>query len=231
MFLNQSLRFSCLLLLAGWFLISSLNAIDARTEKPPKGKLGMSLDYQLAKEDEDARRAIYVWSTHLVFNGNVQSIRDGQLITLLWDARDEFVEDAQQYEFGPKRWPGAITILAFDNEIIISSSQKGPSFTYKYSQTPVKELLAQCSAIWQQGAAGREEKQHRSQGSCGEIMTAHQYYLTRQNQQGPPLHTQNARTVTLFHNPFTKITDLIPPCGTNQAVSNLSLSTTQQVPE
>lgn len=182
----------------------------------------MSLDYQLAKEDKDARRAIYVWSTHLMFNGNVQSIRDGQLVKLLWDARGEFVEDAQQYEFAPKRWPGAITILAFGNEIILSSSQKGPSFTYQYSQTPVRELLAQCSAVWQQGAAGREEKPHRSQSSCGEIMTAHQYYLTRQNQQQPPLHTQNARTVTIFHNLLTQVTDLIPPCGTNQPVSNLA---------
>lgn len=53
-------------------------------------------------------------------------------------------------------------------------------------------------------------------------MAAHQYYLTHQDQQGSDLRTQNARTVTLHNNTFTQVTDLIPPCEANQAVSNLT---------
>ena len=162
MFLNQSLRFSCLLLLVGWFLSSLLNAFDLDTEKPPKGKLGMSLDYQFANKGTvptAARRGAYVWSTHLMFNGNVQSIRDGQLIKLLWDAWAEVVDDAKQYEFGPKWWPGAITILAFRQRNYYIFVTERP-FIHLYIQSYACERTS-CSLLgslatrrgWQRGKA------------------------------------------------------------------------------
>jgi hypothetical protein len=67
-----------------------------------------------------------------------------------------------------------MTFLAFGNKVILSSSQNGPSFTYEYANSPVKESLSLCMAVWKEQTG--EKKRHGRRASCGEMMCAHQYY-------------------------------------------------------
>ncbi|KAL2131056.1 hypothetical protein VTI74DRAFT_5595 [Chaetomium olivicolor] len=69
-----------------------------------------------------------------------------------------------------------MSILAWGNEIILTSSQKGSqSFSYNGPDTPLQRSLQLCQAVvWQDvtGAVGV----HKNQGKCGEEMAVHLYY-------------------------------------------------------
>ncbi|KAH0490414.1 hypothetical protein TgHK011_001882 [Trichoderma gracile] len=83
---------------------------------------------------------------------------------MLANAWNRMGADEDQYDFGATCLPSVMTFFAFGNEVILSSSQKGPSFTYEYSNSPVKESLALCMAVWKEQTG--EEKRHGRGGSC-----------------------------------------------------------------
>ncbi|EHK49170.1 uncharacterized protein TrAtP1_000228 [Trichoderma atroviride] len=151
-----------------------------------------------------------VFSTHLTFNEPVSSITNGQLAQMVEDARKEALVDLEQYDFNEKRLPSVITIFAFGNEVILSTSQKGPSFAYDFVVSPVQQSLAICTAVWKDQTG--EEKIHFRKGSCGEIMCAHQYYQGHTT----PLKEANVRALSGFIYRRQKKVDFIPPCGSNQ---------------
>lgn len=169
-------------------------------KSPPQGSLGVRLDYELATlgtGDGPPNFVVgsknLVFSTHLTFNEPVSSITNGQLAQMLKDAWKEMSIDGEQYGYGMKRWPGVVTFFAFGNEVILSSSQRGPSFAYEYAASPVKQSLAICMAVWKDQT--REEKTHVRGASCGEIMCAHQYYQVHTT----PLKDANVRALTGFY--------------------------------
>lgn len=68
---------------------------DISSPLDPKGKLGVTLDLSLAlnfpqhtASDDDALRN-WVYSSHLIFNGSVSDITDGQLWQIATDAFKE----------------------------------------------------------------------------------------------------------------------------------------------
>lgn len=106
-----------------------------------------------------------------------------------------------------------MTVLAFGNEIILSSSQKGGnSFSYEYGDTEVLKTLLLCQVAWNEDS--REDQTHKNRGKCGELFTSQMYYLLYDT----PLAERNAGVATVtFNKGALRRTD---PCGTHDRVSN-----------
>lgn len=195
-----------LLLLVICLFSSFLDAsFDLSTERPGQGALGMSLDYALAKQgpglnkDPDVQGRMFpftVFSSYITFKSEVtpEHITNGQLIKIALDAYDEMVNNAvDQYRArnALRDIPGVVTAVAFGNELILSSSQKGAlSFTYDFGNNPVRRSLRTCIAT---------TREHRTKGKCGEQLAAHLYYIAHpEGSPGHiPLHDRNARSITV----------------------------------
>ncbi|KAL6864239.1 hypothetical protein J3F83DRAFT_743065 [Trichoderma novae-zelandiae] len=207
------LSYGYLLLLISCLFASLLNATDIRIQKEPQGPLKVRLDYKLATRGSSPRRIVdsknIVFSTHLTFTEPVSSITNGQLAQMLIDAMGEMQEEAKQYGYSYRKWPSAMSFFAFGHEIILSTSQKGPSFTYDYAASPVRESLAICSAVWRE-QTGQGDKRHYRDASCGEIMCAHQYYQGH----ATPLKDVRVRALTGFFDRVGQAIKFIPECGT-----------------
>jgi hypothetical protein len=81
--------------------------------------------------------------------------------------------DMSQYQVGKRFKPGALTILAWGNEIILASSQKGSnSFTYEGEPSKVLEILQMCQTTYLENYKAGTATGHRTQGKCGEEMSA-----------------------------------------------------------
>lgn len=243
-------------------LLSSVTvAVDLSHKHTNLGQLGVQLDYNLAKYGitKPATVAVraktpkkggnsqaftstsmvagsrgskqYVWSSHLKCKNPVSVIKDGELVEMLFRAWDEFQHNAVLYGF-TSGLPTAMTVMAFDHEVLLSTSIKAKAFTMSYPYTPVAKLLNECRVNWEHGspvAVGVNTRQHFNNGACGEIATSHQFFLSRPgpaitnvNQAGETLRAINARQVTLtqaFHETGAKILKLIPPCQSEEFVS------------
>jgi len=190
-----------------------LNAYDISRKLPPRGALGVALDYSLVTDwpkeihpsDNTVPRS-WQFSSHLQFMASVDEITDGQLWQIARDAADEMFADAAQYTI-TRKVPGAMAILAWGQEIILASSQKGLSFSYNYPGTRVLESLRLC-----QMSFTNSRLEHKNWGMCAEPMAAHLYYATTATN----LAAQHARIGTwVLQKGGWKQTD---PCGTQ--VSN-----------
>ncbi|KAK4078065.1 hypothetical protein Purlil1_12086 [Purpureocillium lilacinum] len=178
-----------------------LAAFDLTNERPGEGPLGVSLDYALATQGPgvvarpDVRRRTFpitVFSSYIKFKEDVSQITNGQLVQIALDGYEEMERNAhEQYKAErQKDIPGVMTVLAYGNEIILGSSQKGgTSFTYDYGMNPVHKSLRECMGT----------TKHRTSGKCGEQLVAHMYY--RVNPEGAPgsiaLPERNARAITV----------------------------------
>ncbi|KAL2812049.1 hypothetical protein BJX63DRAFT_432863 [Aspergillus granulosus] len=139
------------------------------------------------------------------FEGEKTRLTDGQLGQIARDAWVEIDADMEYYRISKRFKPKAISVLAFPNEIIIVSSQRGQnSFAYDYPQSKVVKTLRLCQAIWRD-TIGVDDT-HGNAGSCGEVMAAHLYYT----QHSMPLSERNARIVTLVTG------EQIGPCAGNK---------------
>ncbi|RYP12543.1 hypothetical protein DL765_007245 [Monosporascus sp. GIB2] len=190
----------------------------------PKGPLGVALDYSLATswpEPRDAKDSSvarnWVWTSHLQFKNPVSAITDRQLWQIARDALDEVHVDMKLYKIGRKHRPSAMSVLAWGNEIILASSQRGrSSFSYGYRGTPVLETLELCQITWREDGpgGGETDKEHRNEGKCGELMAAHLYYS---QDATVTLAQRNARIGTVVEqSDGLKNTD---PCGQPENVS------------
>ncbi|KAK3935294.1 hypothetical protein QBC46DRAFT_422905 [Diplogelasinospora grovesii] len=198
------------LIVLGIWCALALGALDLSKNKEPQGPLGVRLDFKLATtwpadRTEGTGRA-YLWSSYLTFRAAVSSITDGQLFQIAFDAHSEVRPDLEQYKIDPKHKPRAMGIMAFGNEIILASSQKGESFTYQLPDTPVYRTLQLCQD------KEKTDKPHMTKGSCGEVMCAHLYYLSH---PGTEIESQAPR--------FAAVTEkegepcLMKPCGGKDA--------------
>ena len=108
--------------------------------------------------------------------------------------------------------PTAMGILAWGNEIILTSSMKGaPSFFYDFKggNTVIGEALEKCSILSQR---------HKNTANCAEPMSAHLYYkdigITRK-----PLAAESPRIGVWVKQAETGWTQT-DPCGTGETVRN-----------
>jgi hypothetical protein len=205
-------------------LSTVLNAYDISQKLPPQGPLGVALDYSLATafpDIQDPNNANvprnWAWSSHLVFAQPVSTITDAQLWQIALDGYDEMIADAQDYAVGVSNRPKAMSVLAFGNELILASSQKGlTSFSYTYHSTPVLETLRLCQAVWGNRPGGTDSP-HNYGGSCAELMAAQLYYTLYTT----PLSARAARiaTVTLQKKDGQFVPRPKDPCPDNALVS------------
>lgn len=227
MIFTNYIRF-CLLI---WLtLIFGSYAYDLSERLEPQGALKVRLDYDLAitwpnrlkKKGRQIRRT-FLWSTHLKFMNPVSEISDGQLWQMAADAYKEMQAEQKLYGVKNKKdTPKAISVLAFGNEIIISSTIKGiKPFAYDYKKSAVSGTLEKCQSDWDKAGGSPEKKLHKNQGGCSEVMSAQLYYSIY-TQDEHPLRGRNARicaVVAVDDSPAEREN----PCGTGRTVSYESI--------
>ncbi|KAH7226265.1 hypothetical protein BKA60DRAFT_629806 [Fusarium oxysporum] len=210
-----------------------LDAIDLSVKHPAQGQLRVRLDYGLATQpipgvaesDRRENQHRYIWSSYLVFNEPVSSITDGQLRMIAQVAHQEMEKDMRQYKPGffvkgttkPVYLPSVMTIVAFGNEIILSSSQKGQDgFINEWPQSPVKLALDRCSALWRDrvvndpGSNADPAAGHKNKAKCGEVNSFHQYYMTHTTPISEVDPKVRVTTVVRGNKGFS----ILAPCGT-----------------
>ncbi|EAW21127.1 uncharacterized protein NFIA_062880 [Aspergillus fischeri NRRL 181] len=199
-------------------------AHDVSVMKQPLGPLKVTLDYGLAiswpqAQDVSLQRVKRSWlfTSHIVFASRIGDsdeanppVSDGQLWQIAREAVDEMVADREQYGIIPGAEPTAVGILAWGNEIILSSTMKSAghySYQFQNGDTPVGRSLQKCQMVWRDKTG--KEKQHKNRGSCVEPMAAHLYY----GQNDVPLKDRKARVGT-----WVKVGNWkqIDPCGTDR---------------
>lgn len=182
-----------------------LSVSDLTTTSRFHGRRQSSRDHQFADP--------FCGPLTLKFMEPVSRISDGQLWQMAHDAFNEMAADAVHYGVKKDR-PGAVTVLAFGNEINISSSMKGKgAFAYEYPQSNVVKALQLCQITWEAGGGG-EDQLHKNSGNCGEVMAAQLHY----NIHDAPLADQKARAGAVLVNKQQELKNT-PPCGTDQDVS------------
>ncbi|KAF4339290.1 hypothetical protein FBEOM_6826 [Fusarium beomiforme] len=217
------------------FFSQFLEAIDLSSRRPAQGQLQVRLDYALAiqplqGQSEETRKESqrrYLWSSYIVFNEPVSSITKGQLRMIAEEGYKEMEEDFQQYKprnkvrgsNKPVYLPGVMTIVAFDNKIILSSSQKGlDGFLDDWPESPVKLALDRCSSVWRERVANDPSRDadpdatHKNKAKCGEVNSFHQYYMTHSTPISELRPKARVTTVAkAFRGPGYPI---LAPCGT-----------------
>lgn len=185
----------CLFVLTTTF-VGVLEAANLQRRLIPGGELGVRLDYNLAIDGQKKKtgndgKFRWLFSSYLEFEESVASISPGQLQQMAIDAHKEMRDDIKQYkpqlddETGmPIKLPTVMSILAFDNKIILSSSQKGAvGFISSLEDSPVKRALNACQTIFANldpakgGPKSGSQPDHMFGRSCGEIFAFHQYDL------------------------------------------------------
>ncbi|KAF4464697.1 hypothetical protein FALBO_8467 [Fusarium albosuccineum] len=210
-----------------FLFVHILEAANLNTKHPAQGALKVRLDYGLATQSTSSRESAHRWvySSYLVFNEPVSSITDGQLIMMARNAHREMEADMNQYE--PHRTgrpgklaiePSVMTIMAFDNKIILSSSQKGHSgFLNAWPDSPVRLALDRCSALWRDRVAGDNDadpnETHKNEAKCGEVNAFFQYYMTHDTPISDLNPTPRVTTVLKAQSGDLLV---IPPCGTKK---------------
>ncbi|KAK3896774.1 hypothetical protein C8A05DRAFT_20327 [Staphylotrichum tortipilum] len=213
----------CLFILA----LSVWADFDYRTPRHDgQGPLGVTLDYSLARswpkeipgKGQDPVARNFVWTSHIVLNGPVSRFTDGQLWRIALDAWNEIHPDMAQYGIPRTKnlTPLAMSILAFDNEIILASSQKGKqSFSYASPENPVSRALNACQIMSAEKTS--VSKRHKNQGKCGEEMAAHIFYRLY---PGQDLASRNAVVGTwVADNHLSTVPVRTDPCGIADNVS------------
>lgn len=138
---------------------------------------------------------------------------------LFMRAYQEMADDMRQYQItrNGKNTPLAMTILAWDKEIILASSQKGPnSFSYGFADTEVRLALQRCHDSHREGPSGADAR-HKMQGKCGEEMASHLYYLFN---KGRPLGTRGAVVGTMVADNTNDPPEATDPCGVDGEVGS-----------
>ncbi|KAJ3547614.1 hypothetical protein NM208_g1428 [Fusarium decemcellulare] len=210
-----------------FLFVHILEAANLDTKHPAQGALKVRLDYGLATQSTSPNEASHRWvySSYLVFNEPVSSITDGQLRLIAENAHKEMEADMKQYEPRDKddldQWvmqPSVMTIMAFDNKIILSSSQRGRSgFLNSWPDSPVRLALDRCSTLWRDRLSAdpnngaNPDETHKNQAKCGEVNGFHQYYMTHDT----PIYDLNpkARVTSVLKSRKTGKYFIVPPCG------------------
>ncbi|KAK1961674.1 hypothetical protein LY78DRAFT_286838 [Colletotrichum sublineola] len=215
-----------------------LCAWDVSTEHTP-GRLGIQLDFSLFRSwppnnngaetggKGAGKKRSFVFSSRLKFKQatDVAHISDKQLTSLAIEAYKEMEAlcGDTKYNIALENRPSVITAMAYDDEIILSSSQRGStSFSYGDPDHPdsrpraniVKQQLDLCQQTFMHNIpeADRQKVQHRNNGQCGEQLVAHAFYNTHPEPDAD-LGRVNGRVTTVQKSGSRGII-AIDPCNT-----------------
>lgn len=169
------------------------------TEPRVSGNLQVKVDWPLvANKWPNQSPSVSSLSHHWVTTSHIKSIpkplSDGQLLQLAMDAYGEMTDAIKAYGASQDARPSAMTALAFDDEVILASSQKGyGSYSYDLEHTPVYSALKLCqlAKVTSQSVGGLGG----NQAMCGQVTALqlyHRQYPGRQDFKG-----RNARIVTV----------------------------------
>jgi len=104
--------------------------------------------------------------------------------------------DRAQYGIGARQKSRAMSVLAWGNELILSSTQKGgDSFSYRFQGTQVLDDLRLCQQVWKD--ATENDLEHRAAAMCAEPMACQLYYSMNAITH---LASQHARVCTVVEN-------------------------------
>jgi hypothetical protein len=136
------------------------------------------------------------------------------------DLNEYIGDDLYQYGLDPdKRYPNALSVLAWGNEIILASRQRGTnSYTYEGPTSQVSLSLERCQATHLRRHRDTTATRHRREGKCGEQMAAHLYYRSPTTGE-TSLRDQNARIGTVVYRASDGVVYQAPPSGNNNDVS------------
>lgn len=194
----------------------------------PKGALRVGLDYSLSSKWPEktsknwVKRRSSLFSSHIVFNNQVSEISNGQLWQISYDAITEMVADADQYGLEDTDRPGAMGIMAFGNEIFLTSSQSGgPSYSYEASDTnPVKVALKMCQNA-EKYPGWKTDELHKNNGKCVEVSSAQMYFLLNKDEKTiESLKNQKPRVAVWTMNRGTGKWRKTAPCQDPKQVSS-----------
>ncbi|KAH7114167.1 hypothetical protein B0J13DRAFT_533679 [Dactylonectria estremocensis] len=217
MMVMASSRFFTTLVLAVLCLFSNLlNAYDLSTYHEPKGDLGVQLDRVLAMSSAEyqergnaapIKSMYWVVSSFVDFRSGV-TLTDGQIFKIALDAYKEMTPALEQYGAASNKIRGSVmTVLAFEDRVIIASSQKGKSsFSYDFEDTPVFQTLQKCTELH----GGDEALGHNNGAGCGEVMSAHMFY--RKYGSEATLAGKKSRAVTVWFNAKDNVVEWKEPC-------------------
>lgn len=235
-------------------LAQLLLAYDIGKDVTP-GALGILLDLSLARSwpqnwpndkggPNNVAKRSWVFSSHLIFKEPTDRdhISDEQLTSIAIDAFKEMqlLWGPDNYDIPAKGQPTVMTALAYGNEIILSSSQRGhTSFSYgepnwrKNKDTSHRErrpranrvldYLDLCEKLFMDATidmerTGAERERHRTKGKCGEQLAAHAYYRIHQDDDADLTEEFGRVTTVQVHRPRNGQVNMgihaIDPCNT-----------------
>jgi hypothetical protein len=158
---------------------------------------------------EGRRNLDVLFSSHLICKKSI-TITNRQLYQIAINGFKEMQKGFALYNISRAKKPRVITVLAVNNEIFISSSAKGPSYTYALKNSKVLDDLNKC----QKSIFGltKIDTLHSHLGSCGEIFAAHQFLEVHNSDMMDLKDQKNSRIITVGWMQNWKI-GILPPCG------------------
>lgn len=141
------------------YLSLAYTALDLSKQYPPQGYLGVGLDFPMAlssgewnPEERFSKRRNFVFNSHIVLENEALKLSPGQQAQMALDAFNEMGKELDRYDItSQKSIPGVMLALLFDNEIILSSSQKGPAqFMTDFGDPRLREDLLRCQATFRE---------------------------------------------------------------------------------
>lgn len=201
------------------------------TEHEPTKPLGIRLDMSLINGplSQGVKKPAIVFSSYLQFRDNVNNIPDNQLVEIARDALKEMSEMAALYGVTSRGVPGSnnllpnvMSLLAVDQYIFLSSSQKGTNgYTTMYPESKVSKTLGDCmllsEIIWNAEdpqCRGERPCRHVNDQKCGEIMAVQAYYRKFPDQE---LKGRGGRIVAVSYGDEPQLVDegivIRAPCG------------------
>ncbi|KAJ3549756.1 hypothetical protein NM208_g347 [Fusarium decemcellulare] len=163
--------------------------------------LGVKVDYAFAAQDlGGGNLGSHYWmaSSFLTFAEGT-TLSDGQILKLAIDAWGEIDPAFDAYN-ALVVTPTVMTAMAFDNKVILVTSQRGfRSYSYKAAEATeeVSIALEKCykrARSTQPEGTPEKELKHINEAMCGEVMAAHLYYKRNKT----PLNEKEARAVTVW---------------------------------
>ncbi|KAF9738841.1 hypothetical protein PMIN06_012520 [Paraphaeosphaeria minitans] len=160
---------------------------------PGSGRLGVELDYELAKagaEDMIAGKPAskgkmqsrLIFISHLTGVGRVE---DDELAQIAMDGYLEMVQNANLYKINKADFPSVMTAFYYGNEIILASSQKGGTAITYTRDNAVSRLVEQCIT----------PATKSNEAKCGEMSAAQ---LWQRLHPGQLISTAHIVTVTVI---------------------------------
>ncbi|KAF5483121.1 hypothetical protein CGCA056_v015038 [Colletotrichum aenigma] len=182
------------------------------------------LGLQLDKHARDKEQHI-LYSSKLTFTRDTTTLfNNDQLYRLADLAYTQMQAKFNVDHIRAQDQPAMIAVMAVENNIFISSSQKGdgPSLYGYGPQHPKPRVVAalnRCQARLQSQKKVPVNQKHRTEAGCAEIFAVHQYHLDSDSSQQANNHPRSIRIVAYGKGGRTGVAGPQNPCGGGEVVN------------